>query len=358
MALLSFNLIRRWFSLRASLVAENLFLRKQLALFADRKQQQRRKKTTPMFRLVMIGLARFFDWRTALVIVKPETFLKWHRAAFRALWRRKSRLGRPPLPRNIRELVRKMASENPSWGEARIANELHLKLAIRISPRTVAKYLRASRPPPSGNGQPWATFVRNHAKAIVACDFFQSVTVDFRVLYIFVAMEIGSRRILHTSVTAHPTAEWTIQQFREMLAFDHPFRFLIHDRDSIFSAEVDQMLKSSGLRVLKSPPHSPKANAFCERLIGSIRRECLDFLIPLGERHLRTILKEFVTHLQQGPPALLIGTRNSGASSGHLSGCWSASPQTARRLSRHREAGPGRLAPRIRPEKGGRLTAD
>jgi transposase InsO family protein len=126
--------------------------------------------------------------------------------------------------------------------------------------------------------------VRNHARAIVACDFFVSVTARFRILYVFVAMEVGSRRILHTNVTAHPTADWTIQQFREFLAFDHRYRFLIHDRNCIFSPSVDESLNGFGLRVLKTPVRAPTANAFCERLIGTIRRECVDYFIPLNER--------------------------------------------------------------------------
>ena len=161
-----------------------------------------------------------------------------------------------------------MARENLTWGQERIAHELLLKLGIRVSPRTVGKYLERGRPRGS-SGQRWTTFVRNHAKAIVACDFFVSVTASFRVLYVFVAMEVGSRRILHANVTAHPTAEWTTQQFRELLAFDHPYRFVIHDRDSIFSARLDSELKGFGLRVLKTPVRAPKANAYCERLVGT-----------------------------------------------------------------------------------------
>ena len=132
-----------------------------------------------------------------------------------------------------------MDCENPTWGEERIANELYLKLGIAVSPRTVRKYLDSSRPTGTTGNQRWSTFVRNHARAIVACDFLISFTASFRILYVFVAMEVGSRRILHTNVTAHPTAEWTIQQFRELLAFDHPYRFVIHDRDAIFSAGLD-----------------------------------------------------------------------------------------------------------------------
>ena len=130
--------------------------------------------------------------------------------------------------------------------------------------------------PHRGADQRWATFVRNEAKAIVACDFFISVTLSFRVLYVFVAMEIGSRRILHCTVTAHPTAEWTTQQFREVLADLHPYRFIIHDRDSIFSPSLDLTLNDFGVRVIRTPVQAPTTNAFCERLIGTIRRECLD----------------------------------------------------------------------------------
>jgi len=194
--------------------AKNLFLRKQLALFQERKTLPHR--TTASFRLATVALSKFFDWGDALSIVKRETFVGWHRRAFKMFWRWKSRKpGRPALPKDLRELVRRMAHENPTWGEERIAGEPRLKLGIRISPRTVGKYLERGKP--RGNsGQRWKTFVRNHAQAIAACDFCVAVTASFRVLYVFVAMEIGSRRSLHTNVTAHPTAEWTTQQFRGM----------------------------------------------------------------------------------------------------------------------------------------------
>jgi transposase InsO family protein len=184
---------------------------------------------------------------------------------------------------------------------------LLLKLGIVVSPATVRKYLEMERPRGGTSGQRWSTFVRNHAKAIVACDFFIAVTASFRVLYVFVAMKIGSRRILHTNVTAHPTAEWTIQQFREFLAFDHPYRFVIHHRDAIFSRRLDSALTSFGVRVLRTPIRAPKANAYCERLVGTIRRECLDFLIPLSEGHRKRILIEFVRHYNRGRPHSSLG---------------------------------------------------
>lgn len=261
-----------------------------------------------MARLAMLALSRFFDWRGALVIVKPATFIKWHRTAFRMFWRWKSRkLGRPPLPKNLRDLIREMVTANPSWGEERIASELRLKLGIRVSPRTVRKYMDSFRSPSGAGSQRWSTFVRDHAKEIVACDFFTSVTATFRVLYVFVAMEIGSRRILHLHITEHPTAEWTTQQFREFLAFDHPYKYVLHDRDSIFSADLNRELCGFGVRVLKTPVRAPQANAFCERLIGTIRRECLDFLIPLGERHVKRILREYIGHYNRGRPHSSLG---------------------------------------------------
>jgi transposase InsO family protein len=186
-----------------------------------------------------------------------------------------------------------MARENPTWGQERIANELLLKLGLHVSPRTVRKYM--PKRVDHGRGpcmasQRWRTFVRNHAQAIVACDFCVVVTATFRLLYVFVVMEHATRRILHTNVTAHPTASWTLQQLREAIPADHGYRFLIHDRDSIFSQQLDQGIRHLGLKVLKTPPQSPQANALCERLLGTLRQECMDFVIPLTENHLRRLL--------------------------------------------------------------------
>jgi putative transposase len=195
----------------------------------------------------------------------------------------------------LQALIRQMARDNPTWGEERIANELLLKLGLRVSPRTVRKYL-PTRLDRGGrhclSSQRWSTFVRNHAKAIVACDFCVVVTATFRLLYVFVVMEHATRRLLHISATAHPTAHWTLQQLREAIPADHAYRFLIHDRGRIFSALLDHSIGHLGLRVLKTPPQSPQAKAFCERLIGTMRRECLDFVIPLTDDHLLRLLHE------------------------------------------------------------------
>jgi putative transposase len=296
------------FRSRSALIAENLFLRKQLAFYRERDIEPRR--LTDAARICLVVWSRIFNWREALLIVKPETLIGWHRKGFRLFWKWKSKGGRPRLPRNIRQLIAEMATENPTWGEERIADELTLKLGIYVSPRTVRAYWPEGpleHGPRSTRPQHWRTFVRNHAKAIVACDFLVAVTARFQLLYIQVVMEIGSRRIIHCNVTAHPSAAWTMQQFREAIPSDHHYRFLIHDRDSIFSAALDQQVGVLGLRVLRTPVRAPKANAYCERLVGTIRRECLDYLIPLNERHLRNLLREWVAHYNQGRPHSALG---------------------------------------------------
>ncbi len=281
-------------SAKASLAAEVLFLRKQLAFYQERKVKPRRFDDSA--RLSMLVLAKLFDRKDALVNVKPETFLGWHKEAFRLFWRWKSRGGRPRLPKNIRRLIVEMAVNNPTWGQERVADELSLKLGILVSPRTVRAYWPddCDSGPRRVSGQRWTTFVRNHASALIACDFATVVTAHFRVLYVLVLMEVGTRRILHYNVTAHPTALWTAQQFREAIPSDHNYRFLIHDRDSIFSEQVDEAVQGFGLKVLRTPVRAPQANAYCERLIGTIRRECLDFMIPLCEKYLRMILRDFL----------------------------------------------------------------
>jgi putative transposase len=292
----------------AALAAENLFLRKQLALYQERGVNPRR--ATHATRLALVWLGRWFDWRQALAVVQPATFTRWHRQGFQLFWRWQSTPGRPPIPPDLQALIRRMACEDPTWGEERIANELLLKLGLRVSPRTVRKYLPKHLDHDRGkrvSSQHWRTFVRNHAQAIVACDFCVVVTATFRLLYVFVVMEHVTRRILHANVTAHPTAQWTMQQLREAIPANHAYRFLIHDRDSSFAQALDQSIRNLGLKILKTPPRSPQANARCERLLGTLRRECLDFLIPLTENHLRWILREWVPHYNTSRPHMSLG---------------------------------------------------
>jgi putative transposase len=234
-----------------SLEAENLFLRRQLALYKERGIRLRRIDAAT--RMSLVFLSKLFDWRDALVVVRPETLLRWHRAWWRLLWRWKCRPGRPPIPLELREWIRPMATENPLWDEERIANELLLKLSVRISPRTVRKYM-SKRPAGCPRGdQRWSTFLRNHAKAIVACDFFVAVTATFRLLYVFVVIHHSSRRLMHVNVTEHPTSAWTLQQLREAGGYEDSYRYLIHDRDSIFAKSLDESIARLGMTVLKSP---------------------------------------------------------------------------------------------------------
>jgi transposase InsO family protein len=294
---------------RTALAAENLFLRKQLAL--SRERQVKPRRASGPLRLTLVLLARCFAWREALTIVQPATLLRWHREAFRLFWRWRSRPGRPRLPPDLQRVIAAMARDNVTWGEERIAAELLLKLGIRVSPRTIRRYMgrgsggggERSR----ATGQRWATFVRNHARALVACDFCVVVTATFRVLYVFVVMEVESRRLVHVNVTSHPTATWTLQQFREVLAMPHAYRSVLHDRDSIYSPWLDAGVTAMGVRILRTPIKAPRANAFCERLLGSLRRECLDFLIPFGEDHLRRILRAWQAHYNRGRPHSRLG---------------------------------------------------
>ncbi|MGO9264039.1 MAG: integrase core domain-containing protein [Candidatus Binataceae bacterium] len=241
------------------------------------------------------------------MVVRPETMIRWHRAGWRLFWRLKSRPGRPPIPEQLQALIRRMSNENPSWGEERIANELLLKLGIEVSARTVRKYL-PRRPPGRPRGDlRWATFLRLHAQGIIACDFLVVVTSTFRLLYVLIVIEHRSRRLVHYNVTAHPSSAWTLQQLREAVGFGERYEYLLHDRDSIFANHLDESIGRLGVKVLKSPPHSPMANAICERVIGTVRRECLDWLIPLSASHLRSILKSWVRHYNTGRPHMALG---------------------------------------------------
>jgi transposase InsO family protein len=216
-----------------------------------------------------------------LVVVHPETLIRWHRAGWKLFWRLKSRPGRPPIPLEVQELIRRMANENPSWGEERIANELLLKLGLRVSPRTIWKYLSKLTAAPGGKprrDQRWSTFLKNHAAAIVACDFCVVVSATFRMLYVLVVMEHASRRIVHLNLTNHPTAAWTLQQLREAIPSDHSYRFILHDRDAIFSRTFDDAVAHLGLGV-----------------------------IPLTEQHLRETLRSWLAHYNRGRPHSSLG---------------------------------------------------
>jgi hypothetical protein len=213
------------FRSRSQLAAENLFLRKQVALYRERHVKPRRADDATRITLAM--LSRLIDWRAVLTIVKPDTLIRWHRTGFRLFWRWKSRaLDRPPLPPAVQQLIAAMARANVTWGEERIAAELLLKLGLRVSPRTVRRYMPPSRRPRGHlSSRRWSTFVRNQAGAMLACDFFVTITARFRTLYVFVVLDVGTRRIAHWNVTEHPTAAWTMQQFRACVPGDQLQRF-------------------------------------------------------------------------------------------------------------------------------------
>lgn len=203
-----------------------------------------------------------------------------------------------------------MAKENPTWGEERIANELMLKLGLVLSPRTVGKYMPKNLDGSSKNKdkeQTWSTFIKNNLDQMLACDFFTVFSIGFKTLYVFVLMELGSRKVLHFNVTTNPNPQWIKNQFKGALPLDHDYKYIIHDGNCNFSADVDHVLETSGLEVIKTAPRSPKQNAFVERLNGTFRRECVDYLIPLNENHLRGKLKKWVTHYNTGRPHMSLG---------------------------------------------------
>ncbi|MEH2561623.1 hypothetical protein [Bradyrhizobium sp. AZCC 2289] len=266
---------------RAALEAEIWTLRQQINVL--RRTAPKKLSFSAIDRLVFVGLYRLFpNVRDALAIVKPGTIVRWHRAGFRSYWRWKSRPrgGRPTVPLEIRRLIREMSIANPLWGAPRVHGEL-LKLGINIGQTSVAKYMVRRRHPPS---QGWKTFIRNHADGIAAMDLFVVPTISFRLLYGLLIMGHGRRQILWFGVTSHPTAEWIANQITEACGWEQAPRYLIRDRDGAYGEVFIQRMRSIGIRDRPTSPRSP------ERLIGSIRRECLDHVVVFGERHLRHLL--------------------------------------------------------------------
>jgi transposase InsO family protein len=230
-----------------------------------------------------------------MIIVKPETVIGWHRKGFRLFWRWKSRhgrSGRPSITVETRELIRKMSRDNPLWGAPRIHGEL-LKLGIDIGETSVSKYMARDRKPPL---QTWRTFLENHCKTMVSVDFFTVPTIRFQVLYVFLVLAHDRRRILHFAVTAHPTAEWTAQQLREAFPWDSAPRFLLRDRDRIFGADFTRQVKDFSIQEVLGAPRAPRQRAYIERVIGTIRRECLDHMMVFNEASLRRQLKLFLEY--------------------------------------------------------------
>jgi len=304
---------------RAQLLAENALLRHQLLVL---RRSVARPAVTRADRVLLVLLAGHVRaWRQALLLIQPETLLRWHRAGFRALWRRKSRPGpgRPPLPAETVALIRRLAADNPLWGTERIRGELR-KLGIRVAKRTVQTYLPRQRTPRSP-GQSWATFLRNHATDIWACDFLPVTDLLFRPVYAFFVIALGSRRVVHVGVTRHLTDAWVAQQLREAMPFDERPRFLIRDNDRKYGAQFDRVAAASGIRMLRTPIRAPRANAVCERFLGSVRRECLDRVFVLGERHLGRVLREYVAYFNHERPHQGLGQARPEQSPAALLNC-------------------------------------
>lgn len=312
---------------RVSLHVDILALRHQLTVV--NRSRRPRLRLTAADRLLWAWLSRAWcGWRLALHVVQPETVIGWHRRGFRLFWTWKScrRTGRPDVPHEVRELIRALSTANPLWGAPRIHGELQ-KLGISVSQSTVAKHMRRHAPSPS---QTWCTFLANHAHQIMAADFVVVPTVTFRLLFVLVILAHDRRRIVHVAVTDHPTAMWTAQQFRNAFPEDEAPRYLVHDRDGAF-ADVASTVAGMSIETVRTAPRAPWQNAYAERVIGSIRRECLDHVIVANETGLRRVLASYVayymrsrTHLAlakdsplpravQAPPAgRIVATREVG----------------------------------------------
>jgi transposase InsO family protein len=281
------------FRSRAALQLEILALRHQLGVL---QRSVKRPKLTPADRLLWAWLCAVWNnWQSSLFVVKASTVIGWHRKGFRLFWAwkvRHGKPGRPTVPNEVRALIRTMSRENALWGAPRIHGEL-LKLGIDIGETSVSKYMIRRRNPPS---QTWRTFLDNHVKTLVSVDFFTVPTIRFQVLYVFLVLAHDRRRILHFGVTSHPTAEWTAQQLREAFPWDTAPRYLLRDRDRIFGADLVTQVKAMGIQQVLSAPRSPWQRAYIERVIGTLRRECLDQVIVFSEASLYRHLRRFVDY--------------------------------------------------------------
>jgi putative transposase len=277
---------------------ELVLLRHQLSVLA---RSQQRPRLRPVDRAFVAALARLLPHRRRRgLLATPATLLRWHRELVRRRWtypRRKP--GRPPTARPLRELVVRLARENPHWGYQRIAGEL-MKLGFRLSPSTIRRVLASAglEPAPRRGAVSWPVFLRQQAASMLACDFFTVETVSLRRLYVLFFIELGSRRVHLGGCTTNPSGSWVVQQARN-LSFTNlleRMRFLIHDRDSKFTAAFDELFRSEGITVIRTPVRAPRANAYAERFVRTVRNECLDWLLIVGRRHLEHVLRVYVQH--------------------------------------------------------------
>ncbi|HET8630052.1 MAG TPA: hypothetical protein VFL91_21740 [Thermomicrobiales bacterium] len=293
---------------KPALVAEGGLLRHQLAILRRSVTHPRCRPTDRALLVLLAGRVR--AWRSALLIVQPDTLLRWHRQRFRGHWRRRSRATtparRPPRAAETVALIREMAAANRLWGAERIRGEL-LKIDIRVAQATVRRSLREARPARRA-GQPWATFRRNHAPDIWAGNVLPATDLLFRPVYACCAIAPGSRRVVHVGVTRHPTDAWVAQQLREATPFGERPTYLLRDNDSKYGPTCSRTAASTGTTALRTAYRAPRRNASCERLLGSVRRECLDHLLVLGEAHVGRALREYVRYFNHDRPQRLAAT--------------------------------------------------
>jgi putative transposase len=279
-----------------SLCLENLALRHQLAVY---QQTVHHPRLTPIDRLFWSWLSHWWSgWQKALTFVQPCTVITWQKKRFRDHWRHLSqsgRRGRPAVAKECRDLIRDMSRANPLWGSPRLVGELR-KLGIDVAKSTVEKYRVRPRKPPSPS---WKAFLMNHVNELVACDFFTVPTVTCKVLFVFVILAHERRRVVHVNVTEHPTVLWTAQQIVEAFPWDEAPRYLLRDRDAIYGEHFHQRVRNLGIEEAKIAPHSPWQNPYCERVIGSIRRDMLDHVMVLNERHLLRLLTKYLSYYHQ-----------------------------------------------------------
>jgi putative transposase len=290
-----FAVLASSFRTSASLRAEILALRHQLVVLQANAPRRLRLKRSD--RVLWVLLSRWFPgWRQCLRIVQPATVIAWHRRAFALYWTRKSRRwpGRPQVTAEIRALIQHMSQTNPLWGAPRIHGEL-LKLGIEVAESTVGKYMQRHRKPPS---QTWRTFLSNHLAQMASMDFFTVPTATFRVLFVLVVLSHARRRIVHFAVTEHPTQEWTLQQLREAFPWNQSPQYLLRDRDAIYGEHLVAVIQGMGIEEVRTAPRSPWQNPYVERLVGSIRRECLDHIIVWNQRSLRRILQSYFAYYE------------------------------------------------------------
>lgn len=285
---------------RSQLMLENVMLRKQLLIL--RRQIERPQLNDADRRWLVILASRLKNWRNTLLIVQPETLLRWHRELFRVFWKYKSRAKarQPRVPQETIDLIKTMAKDNILWGAERIRGEL-LYLGIKVSKRTILKYMRSVRDPRQ-SGQNWLTFMQNHGRDIWACDFLQTYDIFFRSMFVFVIIELGSRRVVHAGVTRYPNDIWVSRQVLAAGDWDDEPKYLVADNDRKFGQEFEKAVAHREVELLRTPFKAPKANATCERFIGSLQRECLDQIIILNEEQLRRVTREYVSYYNEHRP--------------------------------------------------------